>query len=451
VRAHLAAAACASPSPFTEIRFEQRRGTDILQRGTEVVYATSSRSAGGVVRCYSPGHGWGVASFRTLDDLRGALRNASESAQALRSAGAAPIPRVPARELEVECLPGRDPNSFQLPSKLDLVAMVSRTMRGPDRRVASTRVRYTDALVETIVVTSEGITLQETRPECSIAALAVAEEGGTVERALGSVSSAGAWQDLEEWSHSAYRIGERAVLQLHAAPVRSGRYPVILDPAAAGVLAHRVVGHLCEADADGAGPLALGTRLGAEVITISDDGTAIGRRGTAAFDHEGTAPVPAVLVQHGVVVGHVHTRATAARAGTGATGSARGTLGEAPRARLSNTYVSSGRGDLEALLRDISLGVYVANPTGAVLDDSRAGIRSGLGWMIRNGELAEPVKGVTIEADPLALLGLVDRVAGDFVWSAAASACDRAGAGRLPVSTGAPHLRLIEAPVGSRA
>jgi TldD protein len=451
VRAHLAAAARASHSPFTEIRFEQRRGTDILQRGTEVVHTTSTRSAGGVVRCYSPGHGWGVASFRTLDDLRGALRNASESSQALRNADAAPIPPAPARELEVECPSGRDPTSLNLASKLDLVAMVSRTMRGPDRRVASTRVRYTDALVETIVVTSEGISLRETRPECSVAALAVAEEGGTVERAIGSVSSAGQWHELEEWSHTAYRIGERAVLQLHAAPVRSGRYPVILDPAAAGSLAHRAVGHLCEADAEGAGPMALGTRLGADVVTISDDATALGRRGTAAFDHEGTAPVPAVLVQHGVVVGHVHTRATAARAGTGATGSARGALREPPRARLSNTYVSSGRGDLDSLLREISLGVYVADPTGAVLDTSKAGIRSGLGWMIRNGELAEPVKGVTIEADPLALLGLVDRVGSDFVWSSAASGCDRAGSGRLPVSTGAPHLRLIEAPVGAKA
>ena len=147
---------------------------------------------------------------------------------------------------------------------------------------------------------------------------------------------------LEEWSRSAYLIGERAVLQLHAPPVRAGRYPVVLDPAAAGLLAHRAVGHLCEADAGGAGPLPLGTRMGGESVTIGDDGTALGRRGTLAFDHEGMTPVPTMLVQHGVVVGHVHTRMTAARAGAGADGLCPGWTGRtAPRPALQ--YICAER------------------------------------------------------------------------------------------------------------
>ena len=451
MRPHLAAAALSSHSAFTEIRFEQRRGTDILHRGTELVFVTTPRTSGGVIRCYNPGHGWGVASFRTIDELRGALRNASEASLALRNPDAAPLPPVPGRELDLECPADRDPSGTPLERKVELAALVSRTMRGPDRRVASTRVRYTDVVHETIVVTSEGLSLREVRPECSLAAMAVAEEEGTVERSLGSISSAGQWHELEEWSRTAYLLGERAVLQLHAAPVRAGRYPVVLDPAAAGLLAHRAVGHLCEADADGAGPLPQGSRLGSEVVTIGDDATTRGRRGTCAFDHEGTTPVPAILVQHGVVVGHVHTRATAARAGTGPTGSARGGEREPPRARLSNTYVASGRGDLADLLGDVQLGVYLGDPTGATLDESRAGIRAGLAHMIRRGELAEPVKGVNLHADPLALLGLVDRVAADFAWSSAASFCDRGSAGRLPVSTGSPHVRLIDAAVGGPA
>ncbi|HKP27830.1 MAG TPA: hypothetical protein VJU15_00410, partial [Gemmatimonadales bacterium] len=225
MKAHLAAAARASQSAFTEIRFEHRRGTDILRRGNELVFATDPTASAGVVRCYNPGHGWGVATFRTLDDLRGALRIAAEASLALRSADAVPLPSLPARELDLDCPSGRDPSGVPLDRKLDLASTVSRTLRGPDRRVASTRVRYTDSLVDTIVVTSEGISLRAVRPECSIAALAVAEEGGTVERAIGSASSAGEVSELEEWSRSAWLIGERAVLQLHAPPVRPGRYP----------------------------------------------------------------------------------------------------------------------------------------------------------------------------------------------------------------------------------
>jgi predicted Zn-dependent protease len=223
VRAHLAAAARASQSAFTEIRYEQRQGTDILQRGSEMVYATSPRSAGGVVRCYNPGRGWGVATFRTLDDLGGALRNAGEASLALRVAEAGPLPPMPARELDLECPAGRDPSGISLQDKIALAAMVGRTARGPDRRVVSTRARYQDSLVETIVVTSEGLSLREVRPELSLSALAVAEESGTTERAVGSIASAGHWTELEQWSRSASLIGERAVLQLHASPVRAGR------------------------------------------------------------------------------------------------------------------------------------------------------------------------------------------------------------------------------------
>lgn len=448
MKAQLAAAAYASPAAFTEIRFQHQRGAAILQRGDDVVYATHTERAVGLVRCCAPGRGWGAATFRTLDDLGAAIRRAYEAALAIRAAELTPLPPVPARVLDLPCPPDRDPSGIALADKLALVATVARALRAADRRVTGARVRYEDRLVDTTVVTSEGLALRAARPECALAVLAVAEEGGAAERATGSLATTGPWRDLEAWAAEAGRIGERAVLQLHAPPVRAGRYPVVLDQAAAGLLAHRAVGHACQADAD---PLPVGTRLGSEAVTIGDDRTAIGCRATAAFDHEGTAPVPTILVQHGVVVGHVHTRATAARAGTGPTGHARGAGPEPPRARLGNTYVASGRGDLDALLRDIELGVYVADPVGVSLDDGRAALRAGLARMIRRGELAEPVKGVTLEADPLVLLGLVDRVAADFVWNRTAAGCDREGAGRVAVSHGAPHLRLVDVPVGELA
>jgi len=133
-------------------------------------------SIAGCVATGSCCHGWGAASFRNLDDLRGALRNASEASLTLRDAGAGALPSVPAREVDLDCPAPRDPSSIPLPRKLELAAMVGRTLRGPDRRVASTRVRYQDSLTETVVVTSEGLSLREVRPELSLSALAVAEE-----------------------------------------------------------------------------------------------------------------------------------------------------------------------------------------------------------------------------------------------------------------------------------
>jgi TldD protein len=133
------------------------------------------------------------------------------------------------------------------------------------------------------------------------------------------------------------------------------------------------------------------------------------------------------------------------------TGSARAAVGEAPRARQSNTFLANGAGDLAALLGGVGLGLYLAEPVGVSCDESRAVLRAGAGRMIRSGELAEPIKGASIAGHPLALLGGVDALAGDFRWDPSARSCAHGARGPVAVSTGAPHVRLVEAPVGEDA
>ena len=81
----------------------------------------------------------------------------------------------------------------------------------------------------------------------------------------------------------------------------------MLDPRLAGVVAHETVGHLCEADTQLEDPVAAalaapGRQLGSDLLTIGDDGSVGGLRGTLPFDDEGTPPSNTLLVQHGVVV-----------------------------------------------------------------------------------------------------------------------------------------------------
>ncbi len=453
MRAAFAAAINRSPAAFTDIRFERRRGTRIVRRGRDVESVAERRREGGVVRCFTPGRGWGVAGFGTLDALAPALRQAHELSLALRGGpreGPAP---VPARKFELDCPAGRDPNAIARERKLRLTELAAERVLATDRRLADARVYYEDCLVETVVATSDGLDVVERRPEIALALLAVAEEGGTIERGLDSFSNPGDWDEIESWAGAAAGTAQRAIGLLHAAPVRAGRCPVVLDPRSTGLLLHRTIGHLCQADADGGSPapLRLGTRVGPDLIDIGDDGTVEGLRGTRAFDHEGLASRKTLLVQHGVVVSHLHTRSSAAAAGVAPTGSARGAPGEAPRARLSNTFLANGSGELDELIQGVALGVYLAEPVGAAFDGSRLVLRAGAGRMIRGGELAEPIKGGSVAGDPLALLGAVDRVGGDFQWDRSAAWCAHGRRGPVAIGTGAPHVRLVEAPVGEDA
>jgi TldD protein len=452
VRTELAAAAAASPASFTDIRFERRRGVVILRQRNRLESVAERVSDQGLVRCLSPGFAWGSCGFTQGNDLPGALRLAHESSLALPRRRPLALQPLPAREAEALCPAEADPSAVPLTRKLELTELVAEALLAADRRIVDARVQYTDEMVETVLVTSEGVALVEQRPEFTLSLLCAAEESGTVERVVDSIA-ARSWAEVEAWAGNLKATAERAVLMLYATPVRAGRYPVVLGNRAAGLLAHRAVGHLCQADGDRdhPAPLPLGTRLGPESLTVEDDPTVIGMRGTRSFDHEGLQPRKTTLVQNGVVVGHLHTRSSAAAAGAAPTGSAFGGGGDVPRARLSNTYLTAGKAAPSDLMAGIEAGVLIEDVVSASLDQHRVGLRAGFARMIRQGQPAEPVKGVSLADSILALLGQIDLVAGDFQWDGTASWCDRLGAGRAPVSTGAPHVRLIDVAVGEPA
>ena len=450
MRETLLAAVGRSPAGFTDIRFHRRYGVRLVARNRQVESTIVRQGAGGVVRCWSPGYAWGVASFDDPAELPGALLRAHELSVALRGRSDHFLPPQAARQIEIQCPPGRDPGDVPDSLKREVALNTSGVLHAADRRIVESQVRYEDALVETWIVNSEGSCLVEWRPSIELAVLAVAEEEGTQERALGSVGVAGHWPDLEEWVSGVSQVGGRAVGLLRAVPLQPGRLPVVLDQASAGLLAHRAAAHLCHGDGgeEEEGPLPVGTRLGPPQLSIGDDGTVPGLRGTQGFDHEGLAPRNTMLVRNGVVVEQVHTRASAALARMAPTGNARGDWRSAPAARLTNTYLGRGQGDLGTLLRDVAMGLYFSDPVAVTLADGRAGLRGGHARMIRRGELAEPVRNAVVRGDTFALFGLIDAVAGDFRWDPSAARCSRGGLGTVAVSTGAPHVRLVDVPVG---
>ncbi len=436
-----------SPATFTDLRFERWWRSTAVIRGRRLEFSSVDEGETGIVRCLERGHGWGYAAFRDPATADGSVRAAHEFSLALPRRTPLVLAPLTPREVELPCPESRDPRRLRPDTGPHLGRRVAAALQAVDRRVVDVRVRWTAEVREVWVANSEGLLVGEARPALRLTALAVAEEDGTTERATDSLATSGSLADLERWVDGIGGLAERAVARLHAVPVRPGRYPVILGSRVAGVLAHSAIGHRCTADAGPSGPLPLGLRVGLEGLTLGDDPTAPGLQGTMAFDDEGAIPQNCVVVRNGVLVSHLHSRATAGAVGAVSTGHAR-TTGVGPAVpRLANTYLARGRGDLADLLRPIETGLYLAEPETAI-DERGISIRAGLARMIRRGELAEPVKGATLTGDPLGLLGQIESVAGDFAWDVSASRCDVAGQA-VPVTMGAPHVRLVEADVGA--
>jgi TldD protein len=418
----------ASRADYTEIRLERTWATAIAFRGSRLEAATSAVEVGGMVRCLNRGKGWGVASFTGADRLRARVAEAHELSLV-----------VPLGEKRL------------------LLEHLNQEMLATDRRITDTLATYDDRVTERWVANSDGLLVYDLQPEVRLAAGAVAREESFLERAFESWSARGGWRSVQDIDNLFRQAARRALTLLGAPRVRAGTYPVVLDPRLAAALVHQTIGHLSEADALARRPdadelMRPGRRVGSDLLTVGDDGSASGLTGSFAFDDEGAPTQNTLLVQHGVLVGRLHTRETAARAGVRPTGSARASsFRTVPEARLSNTYLANGRGTLDELLRGISFGIYCCDAMGGETHLGRFSITTGWGQLIRDGHLTETVKPMVLAGDLAETLQRVDGVAGDFRWSHLASGCSRPGSGRVSVAEGAPHIRIDGVSVGGES
>ena len=450
MKATLLDAISRSRAGYSELRLQRVWSSQVLVRDREVESAGTTVEIGGLARCCSPDTGWGAVGFNGLDRLSERLLLAHELALAAESRSPVQLAPIPIREVEQAGPLARDPRTLGLLDKRERATAVADALFSADRRVTGGRALLRDQVVETWLATSEGTWVHELRSAVSAAVLVVAEEGGTTERALGSRAGRAGWDSID-FAGLAQEAAVAAVEQVHAKPVRPGRYPLVLNPAAAGALIHRAVAHLARPALPGVDPAVLprGTRVGPECLTVGDDPAAEGLQGSSVADDEGTAGRRTVLVQNGVVLGHLHTRETAAADQQAPTGHARaGSLQGSPHPRCTNSYLAPGKGTLDELLSGVGEGVYLSDLLTCLGVDDQFSLRAGRARMIRKGHLAEPVKGVQLDAELLALLGRVDGVAADFTWNQSSERCRDGAAGVVSISTGAPHLRLVDVPVG---
>ena len=442
---------------YSELRLRRVWSSTVLVRGRAVESAGSSLETGGLARSCSPGAGWGTVGFSGAAHFDALLLQSHELSLAGASRQPVRLAPIPIRQVESSAPLADDPREVPQLARQERAERLAGALLDSDRRLVSGRILVRDEVVETWLGTSEGTWIHDLRAQATLAVLAIARLDGSTERALGSLGSVGAAgrPSFDADAGLVGKVGSRAVERLHAVPVRPGRYPVVLDPAAAGALIHRAVAHIARPALPGADPdvLPMGTRLGPEILTVGDDPTAPGLIAGSLHDDEGTVARRCTIIQNGVVLGHLHSRETAGATGQAPTGHARaGGLRAPPYPRPTNTFVVPGTGTWEDLLEGVSLGVYVEDALACEASEAGIALRAGAARMIRNGRFAEPVKGVNLAGDLLEVLGCVDAVAGDFRWDPGTSHCCDGVAGIVTVTTGAPHLRLdgaeIEGEVG---
>ncbi len=194
--------------------------------------------------------------------------------------------------------------------------------------------------------------------------------------------------------------GERAVARLNPVKLKSGPMPVIFDRRVSGGLLSHLMGAITGGSVARKTTFlrdALGTQVFAPGIKIIDD--PLRQRGLRSrpFDGEGLPARRTAIVEDGVLQTWLIDSAAGRQLGLAPTGHASRGVGGPPGAGASNLHMEAGSVSREALIADIATGFYVIEFMGQGVNGLTGDYsRGATGFVIRDGQLAEPVAEVTI-------------------------------------------------------
>ncbi len=438
---------------YLEIRVEQSESTAISFRGHQLdAVDRSFNLAGGIRACHKGG--WSFVTFNGLAELQDRISEAISQAHLVGKEQTLLAPLEPIQDYVAVEL-GRDPRGVSLADKRRLMEDYNQMLLDFDPRIQTTMVGLRDRFGITYFVNSTGTCIAQERLDVSGRFGVIARtDAGVVRQGFESIHSRSDYNALVGIEDQVIGAAKRAVTQLEAKPVKGGQYTVVLDPYLAGVFIHEAFGHLSEADFVYENPrmqdlLTLGKPLAIEQLNVVDDATLVGLPGSLKYDDEGVPAQRKYLIKDGILQQRLHSRETAGKMHEEPTGNARAISATYPPiVRMTNTGIEAGDCSFEEMIGDIEEGVYAVRMLGGQTNGEMFTFAAAEGYMIRNGQIAEPVSDVTLSGNVFQTLKDIEVIGNDSLY--VSGGCGKGGQSPLAVSVGGPHVRINGVVVGGR-
>ena len=341
--------------------------------------------------------------------------------------------------------------------KVALLQEIDAWARARDPRIVQVMASLTGERRTVEILRADGRLIRDVRPLARINVQVTVEKDGRRENGYtGSGGRAGfeTWITPENWQAAVEESLRQALVNLDAVPCPAGEMDVVLGPGWNGVLLHEAVGHGLEGDFNRKGTSAFSGRIGERVaapgVTVFDDGTVLGRRGSLTVDDEGTPTERTVLIEDGILVGYMHDRMSARLMGLAPTGNARRqSYAHMPMPRMTNTAMMGGDTPREEMIASTKRGLYCANFGGGQVDitNGKFVFQCTEAYLIEDGKVTTPVKGATLIGDGPSALTRVTMIGDDFGFDPGIGVCGKGGQS-VPVGVGQPSLKLTGLTVG---
>jgi len=311
--------------------------------------------------------------------------------------------------------------AFPTDRKIDLAKELEQLTLVADTRVRVDDSNYADAYGEAAVATTSGIRQWGRENGCYVSVSTLADDGDETQTGFGF--SVGRSPELFDLPRAAREAADRATRLLGAIKPPSRRTTVVFDPFVTAQLLG-IIASTLNGEAVVKGRSLFKDRLGDQVappfVSLVDDPTNPLAYTATDVDGEGLAARRNSLIADGVLQMFVHNSYSARRAATVSTGNAvRGGFSGTPGVGALALHLVPGTRSQAELIADIDDGLLVQSVQGihsgvnSVSGDFSTGAA---GLLIRNGQVAEPVREFTIASTLQRMLLDIVEVGGDVDW-----------------------------------
>ena len=307
-----------------------------------------------------------------------------------------------------------------------------------------------------LVATSEGLYTQDRSVRTRMAISAVSEING--ETQTGSCAP-GRKMGLEMFDTIdpkaiGLKAARQAVTMAGAGYCPAKVMPVAIENGFGGVIFHEACGHSLEASSVAYGRSQFTGKLGQvianEKVTAIDDGTIPNAWGSINIDDEGRPGQRNVLIENGILKSYMIDGFNARRMGMEPTGSGRRqSYSYVPTSRMTNTFIAPGEDKNEDIIGSIEFGLYARQMGGGSVNPVTGEFNFSVseGYLIRNGQICEPVRGASLVGKGSEILHNIDMVGTEL--DLGQGMCG-SSSGNVATSVGQPLIRVSSITVGGR-
>jgi TldD protein len=439
---------------FAEVFAEDKTYASLQLVDGKVKESLSGQDYGAGVRVFY-GHE-AIYAYTSDLSLAGLLAVADQVSQAKEAATR--HPRAPWKPIAV---PPRHtlkiyPDDVSKQTKVAFLRKADAAARAYSPEITQVDVTVAEEVQQVFIANSEGLWLSDERPYIRFMLTAIASKGDEKQSGRESPGAMAGWEFMEDLDVDALArsAAQTAITMLHADYCPSGKMPVVIENGFGGVIFHEACGHLLETTSVAKGASIFCDMVGQEIahpcVTAIDDGTMEGEWGSLAVDDEGHPTQRTVLIENGILKGYMVDKLGAKKTGYSVTGSGRRqNYRFAPTSRMRNTFIAPGSSKLEEMIGSVEYGLYAKKMGGGSVSPGTGEFNFAVqeGYMIRNGKIAEPVRGATLIGNGADILRKIVMVGDNF-----AMAAGRCGSisGTIPTNVGQPALKVSEIVVGGR-